>query len=319
MNSRLIMNGDYKNHVKMDEINHRVKLDPKGFVDECEWIYSCEIEDTAQKIADGLNRSRIVMLAGPSGSGKTTSARLIRECLAAKGIKAHTIEMDSYFLDVDRSDMSINYETPDRLDLSLMIDHMEKLAVGETVMLPKFDFVTGKQIKNVIEMHLGHDEVAIFEGIHALNDIFRNTKAEPIDIYVSVRMRITDPVDTTLIEPEQMRFIRRGIRDLNYRGSDFMRTLTLWPNVLWGEKNFIMPFKKYADIMIDTSFDYEVNLFAPYVLSHLKALPAEKMNSMGMGDLSCCLSRLIPLDPSYVPFNSMLREFIGELGLEKNS
>jgi len=318
MNSKLIMHGEYKNYVALDEINRRIETDPKGFVDECEWIYGQEIDSAADMIASGISRSRIVMLAGPSGSGKTTSARRIRESLEKRGVKARTIEMDSYFLDVDKSDLTLNYEMPERLDLPLMIEQMDQLAAGKEVWLPKFDFITGKQIKNVTPMCLGKDEVAIFEGIHALNDIFRTAKTEPVDIYVSVRMRVTDAASNVLVEPEQMRFLRRGIRDMKYRGADFNRTLSLWKNVIDGEKAYIMPFKKYADIMIDTSFDYEVNLLAQYAMEELKKTDPIQMTELGMGHLEERLKSFAFLDPSVVPADSMLREFVGEVGLSKN-
>lgn len=316
MNRNLIMQGEYRNYVTINEVNYAVRTDPKGFVAECENIYAQQIDLVAERIAAGIDQCRIVMLAGPSGSGKTTSARLIRERLEQRGIKANTIEMDCYFLDVDRSDKTLNYEAPERLDIPLLIEHMEKLSRGEDVWLPKFDFLTGKQHKNVTHMKLQSDEIAIFEGIHALNDIFRKSKADPFDLYVSPRLRVTDEAGNVLIKPDELRFIRRGIRDMKYRGADFNRTAELWPNVAAGVRDYIMPFKKYADMMIDTSFDYEVNLMAPYALPCLNAICAETLSALAMENLPVRLSRFEPLDPSIVPSDSMLREFIGQIGEE---
>ena len=319
MNRSLIMSGNYKNYVKLSEINQQVQKDPQGFVEECEYIYDSEIERAAQMIAERIQISRIVMLAGPSGSGKTTTASRIRECLKTKGIQAHNIGMDDYFLDVDRENPSINYEAPERLDLQLIIQHMEQLEKGEDVWLPSFNFITGKQTKNVRHMKLGPDEVAIFEGIHALNDCFRTPNADPTDIYVSARMRITKEDENVLVEPEQTRFLRRGVRDANFRGADFNRTLELWHNVLLGEQEYIMPFKKYADIMIDTSFDYEVNLLAQFAIPQLSSINQEGMTVLGMGNLADVLQQFIPVSPSYIPEKSILREFIGNIGLPQKS
>ena len=317
MNRNLIMSGVYQNHVPFEDVNHAVQTDPKGLVDECEHIYACEIERTAQQILSGISRSRIVMLAGPSGSGKTTTAKRLCSCLEQHGVKAHTIELDCYYRDVEHNDPSINYEEPERLDLSLIIEQMDLLSAGEDIWLPKFDFVSEKQHKNVTHMKLQKDEIAIFEGIHALNDIFRQAKANPIDLYISPRLRIIDSDGQILMRPDELRFIRRGIRDMKYRGADFHRTLSLWDNVIAGVQAYIMPFKKYADIIIDTSFDYEVNLLAQYAISSLETIDEGRMTALEMPHLRERLMRFEPLDPSYVPENSMLREFFGKIGLEE--
>ncbi len=311
MNSHLGLIGDYRHYVSIDELNRRVDTDPLGFVSECEYAYANEIDGAADIIASKIHESRIVMLAGPSGSGKTTTARRIKESLLRHGIRAHTIEMDSYFLDVDRDDKSINYELPSRLDLPLLLKQMEQLSNGDEVLLPRFDFTTGKQIRNVLPMRLGSDEVAIFEGIHALNDIFRTSKAELIDIYISVRMRVTDKEENILIEPEEMRFLRRGVRDVKFRDATFDRTLDLWENVIDGEHKYIRPFRKYADIIIDTAFDYEVNLLASYAIKQFETTDLEKLTKVGMEKLPSLLTRFSTLSSSIVPKHSMLREFIG--------
>ena len=313
MNRTFSASGEYKNIVSLSDLNHAVHTDPKGFVSMCESVYTQEILLTADRIIDNISRSRIVMLAGPSGSGKTTSAQRIRACLEKRGIRANAIEMDRFFLDVDREDKTLDYEAPERIDIPLMIEQMEKLARGEEVWLPQFDFVTGKQYKNVTHMQLHKDEIAIFEGIHALNDIFRKSKAEPFDLYVSPRLRITDENDKILIRPDEMRFLRRGIRDMKYRGADFNRTLELWGNVMTGVEKYIMPFRKYADKMIDTSFAYEVNLLAPFALPCLAQVDEETMLHHNMASLAERLCRFEPIDPCIVPADSMLREFIGQV------
>ena len=100
---------------------------------------------------------------------------------------------------------------------------------------------------------------------------------------------------------------------MKYRGADFNRTLELWGNVMTGVEKYIMPFRKYADKMIDTSFAYEVNLLAPFALPFLAQVDEETMLHHNMASLAERLCRFEPIDPCIVPADSMLREFIGQV------
>ena len=62
-------------------INYRTIRDPVEFILESDETYEKNVEKAAEKIADNLKQSPIVLLAGPSGSGKTTTASKYRKLL----------------------------------------------------------------------------------------------------------------------------------------------------------------------------------------------------------------------------------------------
>ena len=162
----------------LKDINSAIRSDPKGFVEASDAEFARKIDRAAQKIADNHMNSHIVLLSGPSGSGKTTTSKKIQARLEQMGIKAHAVSLDNYFQTVDpetsprNRDGLIDYESPFCLDMDLLNRHFKMLDRGETIHIPKFEFA--RQMRSAIHsnpLHLGKDEIAIFEGIHALNDI----------------------------------------------------------------------------------------------------------------------------------------------------
>ena len=162
----------------LEQINEAIRSDPAAFVAQCEETHARKIQDAAQRIAQHRNESRIVLLSGPSGSGKTTTALKIEATLEAGGVESHTVSMDNYFNTVDpetaprNRDGDIDYESPFCLDIDLLNRHFSMLDRGETIHVPKYEFA--RQMRSDIlsqPLHLGPDELAIFEGIHALNDV----------------------------------------------------------------------------------------------------------------------------------------------------
>ena len=310
MEKRSVIAQAYRNYVELTAINRRVKDDPKEFVEASEALYAQELLDTAEAIAAAP--SKIVLLSGPSSSGKTTTTKRLCQALQTLGIRAHHVEMDHYFLDVDRNDHTLDLESPERMDMTLLHEHLEMLERGEEIEIPHFEFSTGRREGLSGTLKLEKDEIAIFEGIHALNEaLYAHASTQPVGVYLSARMRVTENAQV-IIEPEWTRFARRCIRDELFRGTDYARTQRLWPNVRRGEVCYIMPDKHRAQLMIDTSLDYELSVLGPRLLANREKLDQAVLEQQGMGTLLQTLARFEPLDPAYVPEHSLLREFIGK-------
>ena len=77
----------------LSELNFRTVADPRGLIEEGDAIYHANVETAAEKIADNIKNSPIVLLSGPSGSGKTTTAMKICEVLEDRGVRTHSISM----------------------------------------------------------------------------------------------------------------------------------------------------------------------------------------------------------------------------------
>ena len=301
----------------LKQLNDAVRTDPQGFVQECDAAYNKKIESAARKIADNLKNSRIVLLSGPSGSGKTTTSKKIQAVLETMGIRAHAVSMDNYFqtLDPDTAprnrDGDIDYESPFLLDMDLLNRHFRMLDRGERILIPKFEFA--RQMRSAIKSHplqLGKDEIAIFEGIHALNDDIAGRSPQAAKLYISARSNINEGA-VLRFKGTWMRLTRRAVRDYSFRGTGVARTLAMWANVRRGEKLYISPFKNKADIVFDSALPYEVPVMKNYALPILKSVPEDNERHDELLELVRAFDHFEVIDPELVAKDSLLREFIG--------
>ena len=304
----------------LSKINDAVRSDPQGFVEESDAAYNKKIEAAARKIADNLSKSRIVLLSGPSGSGKTTTAKKIEEKLKEMGINSHAVAMDNYFKTVDpetaprNREGQIDYESPFCMDMDLLNRHFAALDRGERIMIPKFEFA--RQMRSDIKsqpLQLGKDEIAIFEGIHALNDIITGRNPAAAKVYISARSDILDDTGDVAFKRTWLRLERRTVRDSKFRAWRADVTVKMWANVRRGEKLYISPFKDNASIMFDSALPYEVSViraFAQPLFDHLRVSP-DMERYEEVHQLAAAYPKFEILDEKYVAPNSLIREFIG--------
>lgn len=305
---------------QLEEINRKLKADPAAFVAECDGVYHQRLEAAADRIVERMSESPIVLLSGPSGSGKTTTALKLEQLLVGRGINTHTISLDNYFRNMN-SDTAprtpeglIDYESPKLMDMDLLDDTFTRLSRGDWVVVPKFEFA--RQMRNDSRgtfLKLGKNEIAIFEGIHALNDEIAGRHPEATTLYISARSNILEGEELRF-KGTWMRIARRAVRDCSFRGTDLVATLSMWYNVRRGEKAYISPFKGRAKVIIDSSLRYEVPVFSNYAQSlreALKKVPRENNRYGELCELVDSFRYFQPLDPKFVPTDSLIREFIG--------
>ena len=300
----------------LTQINEAIRSDPQAFVEECDAAFAKKVENAAKKIADHRTESHVILLSGPSGSGKTTTALKIEEQLEKMGIETHTVSMDNYFNTIDpetaprNREGAIDYESPFCLDIDLLNRHFAMLDRGETIHVPKYEFA--RQMRSDImsqPMRLGPDELAIFEGIHALNDIIVGKNPHAFKLYIAARSNLVDDEGKVVFQHAWLRLCRRIVRDYKFRGSDASVTLKMWANVRRGEKLYISPYRADADLMFDSSLAFEFSVLKPFVVPLLEAIPAGKYDVVD--DMLKGFEQIEALDEKYVAPNSLAREFIG--------
>lgn len=302
---------------QLQEINKRIKSDVKEFLAECDQSYAQRVSLAADKILSNLERSPIVLLSGPSGSGKTTTALKIAEELRRRGVNSHAVAMDNYFKTLDRRtaprtpEGDIDYESPLCMDMDLLDEHFTALSAGQAIVIPKFEFA--RQMRNDaagVPLQLGKNEIAIFEGIHALNDDIAGRHPEATKLYISARSNVNEGAELRF-KGTWMRLTRRTVRDYQFRGTDAAQTLDMWANVRRGEKLYISPFKNRADIIFDSSLPYEVSVMRNFAPPILKSVPEENERYEEIMDLMAAFEHFEPIDPELVAKDALLREFIG--------
>ena len=300
----------------LTRLNEAVRSDPGAFARECDAAFAKKVENAASRIAGHRGESRVILLSGPSGSGKTTTALKIEERLESMGIVTHTISMDDYFKTMDpetaprNRDGDIDFESPFFLDVDLLNRHFAMLDRGETIHVPKYEFA--RQMRSDIMCHplrLGPDDLAIFEGIHALNDIIVGKNPHAFRLYIAARSNLVDDDGNIVFQHAWLRLCRRIVRDYQFRGCDAGFTLKLWDNVCRGEKLYISPYKENAHIMFDSSLGFEFAVLKPVVVPLLEDLPAGKYAVVD--DMLRGFEKIEAMDEKYVAPDSLVREFLG--------
>ncbi|MBQ5777547.1 MAG: nucleoside kinase [Oscillospiraceae bacterium] len=303
--------------LELKDINERIRKDAVSFIGECEEKYARAVKGAAEKIASGVDESCVVLLSGPSGSGKTTTALKLELELEKMGIMTHTLSLDDYFRTVDfetapkNEDGEIDYESPLCIDMPLLNRHIAEIVEGREVLVPHFDFKNQKRAESTTPLRLGKNEIVIFEGIHALNDeITGAAGSHGIKLYISARSNFMNN-GKVFYKGTWTRLTRRVVRDDLFRGADSDFTLAIWDGIRQGEKKYISPFRDRADIIINSTHDYEIGLLRKHLKSAVKSVP----QGIARYDEVCELLRNIEafddVADELVPKDSLLREFIG--------
>ena len=301
---------------QLSEINFKTVADPAGFMAECDESYNALVREAAERILANRSRSPIVLLSGPSGSGKTTSSMKIAEELNKRGIGTHYVGMDDYFKTVDHTtprteEGELDLESPLCLDMELLNKHFSQLSRGERVYIPKYEFSRRMRIQEPSKsIKLKKDEVVIFEGIHALNNMITDVHPEAFKLYISARSDVEFGGEI-VFKRTWFRLVRRMVRDYKFRGSDPKETMSMWANVRRGEVLYISPFKNKADFQFDTSLAYELAVYNRTATQLFRSVPEGIERFEELRRVLPALQLFGDIDEELVPPDSLIREFIG--------
>ena len=295
---------------QLSDINFKTVADPVGLIEEGDAQYRENVGRAADLIVENSKNSPIVLLSGPSGSGKTTTAMKISEALEQRGVRCHYVGMDDYFNTISPEttprtpEGEYDLESPLCLDMDLMNEHFTKLARGERIYVPKYEFSRKMRAYEPSKsLKLGKDEVVIFEGIHALNDMITDRHPEAFKLYISARSDVNFGA-AIVFKRTWFRLVRRTVRDYNFRGSAPSETMSMWANVRRGEKTYISPYK-------DTSLPYELPVFNHTATELFRSVPEGIERFDELRAVLPALQLFGEIEETLVPKDSLIREFIG--------
>ena len=301
------------------DVNAKVLAgDAGGMIKLAEAFHERKFAEVADAIlqANLLRGTRVVLISGPSSSGKTTSAKRLGIQLGVLGLNPVLISLDDYFVDREKTpkdaDGEYDYEALEAIDLDLFNDHLGRLMRGESVDIPRYDFITGRRTWHNAPLTLDERSILVIEGIHGLNP--RLTPSIPeeqkfriyISCFTSVAMDNLSRIATT-----DNRLLRRLTRDYTQRGADALATLSRWASVRRGEERHIFPYQENADVMLNSSLFYEISVLRPYAEKILREVPDTVPEYDEARRILKFLDNFIPIPPDEIPPTSILREFIG--------
>ena len=275
-----------------------------------------EIADIADMILAQRRALRVLLVSGPSSSGKTSFAQRLATQLRVNGLRPVPLSLDDYFLDREQTprDESGNYdfESLEALDLGLLQRQVGELINGESVEAPLFDFVSGRRSSETRTVQLHPREILVIEGIHALNPRLLPTINRNLcwKIYINalfqLNLGLMNRIPTT-----EVRLIRRLVRGDKFRGTHPEKTINQWSSVRRGEYRHVFKYQEEADAMFNSSMLYEMNALRPFAEESLAKISDDSPHAETRNRLLNLLGFFRPMNAAKVPYNSILREFIG--------
>lgn len=244
----------FKSVVDMIEASSEVHY--SGFhLDELKTRNSEVEQPTTSATVDLHKQPFVIGVAGGAASGKTTVCDLIIEQLHDQRVVL--VNQDSFYHTLTPEEISsaheYNFDHPDAFDTEKLLATMEKLKHGQAVDIPKYDFKSYKS--NVFPARrVNPSDVILLEGIL----IFHDPRVREL-----MNMKIF--VDTDA----DVRLARRIRRDTVEKGRDIGTVLDQYSKfVKPAFDDFILPTKKYADIIIPRGGDNHVAI--DLIVQHIR-------------------------------------------------
>ena len=182
-----------------------------------------------------MTRPLIIGVVGGSGSGKTTVTRAIQQ---AMDVSAAFLDQDAYYKDLGHLTLEerkqVNFDHPDSIDADLLVEHLERLARGEAVEKPTYDFAA--HTRAPARVRVEPNPIVLVDGILLFADK-RLRALFDIKVYVDVA--------------DDVRFIRRLERDVVERGRSMPDVIRQYlTTVRPMHLEFVEPSKRYADVIL---------------------------------------------------------------------
>ncbi|MBE6940971.1 MAG: uridine kinase [Ruminococcaceae bacterium] len=177
----------------------------------------------------------VIGIAGGTGSGKTT---LMNNIMTRFEGMVTVLSHDNYYKRHDELTFEersgLNYDEPNAIETSLMVEHLMQLRNGQAIDCPVYDFTRHNRSDETIRLE--PKPVIIVEGIL----IFEN---EPLRDLMDIRLFVDTDAD--------VRLCRRIKRDVTKRGRTLESVLAQYQaTVKPMHEKYVEPSKKYANLVI---------------------------------------------------------------------
>jgi len=173
--------------------------------------------------------------------------------------------LDSFYRALTKEELlnvgNHNFDHPDAFDWDLLYSTLEALSRGKTVSIPTYDFTTNSRLPNVsTTLHGSISDIVIIEGILLFHP------QQVLDL-LDMKLFVDTDADT--------RLARRVRRDIAERGRSLESVLNQYERfVKPAFDKYILPTKKYADVIIPRGFSNSVAI--DLIVLHIKQKLAQK-------------------------------------------
>ena len=273
-------------------------------------------EEINTRYHDQQNPVRVVLITGPSSSGKTTLCKRLSIQLLACGLQPMSFSTDDYFVNrVDTPKLpngQYDFDNIEAVDRCAMERDLKLLLEGKEVLMPEYNFKTGVREYNGKKLRLGHDNILIIEGIHALNPLLTSQIEDSLKFKVYVSCLTTVSLDAhNWIPTRDNRLLRRIIRDYNKGAFSARETIAQWPSVCEAEEQWIFPYAENADVMFNSALNIEFAVLRNHAEPILSSVPKNCPEYSEAHRLLKFIHYFVPIPDNEIPPTSIMREFLG--------
>lgn len=277
-------------------------------------------------IADNISKNKdikLVLLTGPTASGKTTVSKKITSYLKWKGYEPILISISDFYLDLkDRvlnEDGNSKVEKIDMIDTNQFNKKVSELLEGKEVILPKYNFEEGKQqLKEENKVRLLSNGIIVIEGIHAFNE--QLTEMIPDKNKYKIYISPITPLNIdnhNLFKETDNRLLREIVVNNKINGKSASETLKTWEQIRLFEEDLIIPYRKQADAIFNSSLVYELGVLKTYAEPLLFSVLETDKNYDNAQRLINIFRMILGIPSEEVPSDSIIREFIGQSCFKK--
>ncbi len=299
----------------MKEINLTFKNEDEKvkFVKESEKSFENRLNSASFEIVN--SETNCVLLSGPTCAGKTTTAQKLISDFNKRGKSVTVISIDNFFKDrIEKREVKtgekIDYDSIDVIDLPALADCIKNAKTGNTIRVPIFDFITQSRA-GYNEHYISSNEVLMFEGIQA---VYPEITSLFTDEYKGIFIDVLDDVSINgiIFKKQEIRLIRRLVRDRKFRGASADFTFFLWETVRDNEKKSIYPNKDICQVHLNSFMDYELFLMKDYIKDVLNEVNTDSRYYEKAQKLISKFDSLQSISYDYIPNNSLYTEFLGK-------
>ncbi len=290
----------------------------KNFVKECEDDFERRLTDITKAISREPDL-RIMTLTGPTCSGKTTAAKKLVDSFAECSKRVNIISIDDFYYDRERiaeisrekGMASVDYESANAIDLAafdFFIDEIFDNGKRE-VHCPIYDFTRGAR-NGFRTLECTEDDIFVFEGIQAIYPQVTSLLGNHKSVGMLICALSSIDVGGNVFEPNEIRLLRRLVRDNHYRATPPSATFEMWKNVRHNEDVNIFPFLSSCKYTIDSVFPCEISLLKPYLDEILLTVDKKSEFYDKAQEILKKISGIEPLPKEFISENSLYHEFI---------
>ena len=261
---------------------------------------------------------KLITVSGASCSGKTTTAEFLDTELERGGRRVHTISLDNFFFSrselmqrAEKTGSKLDFDSPDTLDLKALAEVTEAIFSGGKLLIPHFDFKSGERTGFTDLGYPRPEDVYLFEGIQAIYPVV--TALLGRHTYRSVFLWVGEDAGygDEVFSIDDIRFIRRLVRDSRFRNTAPDFTFRIWETVRANEEQHIFPYSDTCDFMISTYHAYELNMLRDDAIALLSTIGADSPWYERAHNLIMRLEPIPPISPAYLSDRSLFHEFFG--------